>query len=705
MDSGQGQGCPSTSLKVKDSHNRVRVFCNCPRPGEYDGVEYLDLADFPKFVESGECDVFIASRFLDGLAAPVRSRVNVLWNHDVLVEEAAGMINSLMYKIDALFCISEFQREQYRQMLDIPAERFVLTRNGVDLDLIEECTKGVGREPERLIYTSRPERGLRVLLEMWPRLKARRPGLKLGVAWYENAGADAQMKQLIGTLKCEISKLEGVELLGALNKRGLYREMARAGVWVYPGTFPEVSCISAMEAAGCGTPAVASKYCALKETIAEGESGLLIPGVPGSEEYAEAFEDAVVSLIEDREKWERLNAEGRARITQSYQWRLIAEEWQKWIEGRLCVSESLRLCVRNQKRISSMAESSYRSDNSDCSDYSDHSDNSNNLLSEKSVLKNGGRETVSCCMIVKDAEGTLHRCLKSVRPWVDELIVCDTGSKDSTREIARQYADGVKEIDWTDDFGEARNRSMEGAKGDWILWIDADEYLVGGEHLEKYLRANMYNGYVIRQHHQALDADFKPDVPVRLFRNNRGIKFYGVIHEHPEEALNEGIRPAVILSDVHIVHDGYITEKVRRERFLRNLPMLLKDREKYPQRRLGLVFLARDYIHLARYEMERNKGRLEERGRRFLEKAAAIHREHFADQNNPLYVYSFPLYQTALALLDRGIEVAWYVGPAEARAGGIRRCRVESEEELRGMMEARVRGMFRKPEEGFAFER
>jgi glycosyltransferase involved in cell wall biosynthesis len=308
-------------------------------------------------------------------------------------------------------------------------------------------------------------------------------------------------------------------------------------------------------------------------------------------------------------------------------------------------------------------------------------------------------------MIVKDAEGTLHRCLKSVRPWVDELIVCDTGSSDSTREIARQYADGVKEIDWTDDFGEARNRSMEGAKGDWILWIDADEYLVGGEQLGKYLRANMYNGYVIRQHHQALDAEFKPDVPVRLFRNNRGIKFYGVIHEHPEEALNEGIRPAVILSDVHIVHDGYITEKVRRERFLRNLPMLLKDREKYPQRRLGLVFLARDYIHLARYEMERNKGRLDERGRRFLEKAAAIHRENFADQNNPLYVYSFPLYQTALALLDRGIEVAWYVGPAEARAGGMRRCRVESEEELRGMMEARVKGMFRKPEEGFAFER
>ncbi|NIM05539.1 MAG: hypothetical protein GTN65_07960, partial [Armatimonadetes bacterium] len=106
---------------------------------------------------------------------------------------------------------------------------------------------------------------------------------------------------------------------------------------------------------------------------------------------------------------------------------------------------------------------------------------------------------------------------------------------------------------------------------DWILWIDADEYLVGGENLGKYLRENMYNGYVIRQHHHALDAEFKPDVPVRLFRNGRGVKFFGVIHEHPEEGLNQGIQPAVVLSDVHIMHDGYVTEKVRRERFLRNL--------------------------------------------------------------------------------------------------------------------------------------
>ncbi len=709
---------PSTALGVAKPGNRVRVFCPCPRPGEYDGVSYFDVAEFPRFAESEQCDVFVCSRFLEGLAAPVKAKVYVLWNHDVLLEEAAPIIHSLMYRIDALFCLSEFQKEQYRSLLDIPAERFVVTRNGVDLGMVQlsegeavtnspspypSPIKGEGisergifaseqmqssgrvhgstsltirRERNRLIYTSRPERGLKVLLDMWPRLKEKRPELTLGVAWYENPGADEHLGSQISDLRFQMERLEGVEFLGSLSKTELYREMARARVWVYPTAFPEISCISAIEAAGCGTPAVASRYCALKETVVDGETGLLIPGKPGSEEYARRFEEAMFSLLEDDVLWERMSEAGRKRVAERYQWRTIAGEWNAWLRASLRV-KSRGSRVEGRQKISDIKFQ----------------------ISDREI-----GQTVSCCMIVKNGEGTLHRCLKSVRPWVEELIVCDTGSADSSREVAKQYADVVREIPWEEDFGEARNRSIEGAKGDWILWIDADEYLVGGEHLGKYLRDNMYNGYVIRQHHQALDAEFKPDVPVRLFRNGRGVKFYGVIHEHLEEALNQGIQPAVILSDVHIVHDGYITEKVRRERFLRNLPLLMKDREKYPQRRLGLVFLERDYIHLARYEMEKTGGRLTERAARFLEKAAAIHRENFADTANPLHVYSFPLYQTALALLDAGVEVAWYLGPAEVKDGGIRKTRFTSEEELRGVLEAQMRGMFTQPKGAFNFE-
>lgn len=658
--------------------NRVRVFCSCPNPGEYEGVEYADLAAFQHFATWERCDVFICSRFVDGLSAPVQSKVNVLWNHDVLVDRAAPIIHSLMYKIDALFCLSQFQLDQYQKELRIPSDRFVLTRNGVDLALIDEAVVGVRRDPNRLIYTSRPERGLAELLAIWPTLKEQRPELTLGIAWYDNPNADAEMQRFISNLKSEITNLEDVELLGSLSKRDLYREMARARLWVYPSTFPEVSCISAIEAAACGTPAVASRYCALKETITGGESGLLIAGTPGSQEYTEAFIDATLTLLEDERLWRRMSEAGCARVEELYQWSDIAKEWSDWLGLKVAmVSDGRSKLLPNEIAFRAHGRSK--------------------------LLPNGQRQTVSCCMIVKNAEGTLHRCLKSVQPWVDEIIICDTGSGDSTIDIAYQYTDNVRKIEWHDDFGAARNQSIEDAKGDWILWIDADEYLVGGEQLEKYLRDNMYNGYVIQQHHQALDAEFKPDVPVRLFRNQRSVCFYGVIHEHPEEALNAGISPTVVLSDVHIIHDGYITEQVRRERFLRNLPMLLKDREKYPERRLGLVFLARDYIHLARYEAEKI-GAMTDRGRRFLEKAAAIHREHFNDPNNPLHAYSFPLYQTALALLGEGVEVTWYLAPSHAKGESPQRCRFVDEAELKGLLEQRMQGMFRTPETQFAFE-
>ena len=64
--------------------HRVRVFCNCELPGLYDGVEYADLTEFSEFVETGSCDVFVCCRHLRGLAAPVRSKVNVLWAHDAI---------------------------------------------------------------------------------------------------------------------------------------------------------------------------------------------------------------------------------------------------------------------------------------------------------------------------------------------------------------------------------------------------------------------------------------------------------------------------------------------------------------------------------------------------------------------------------------------------------------------------------------------
>ncbi|MFG0216248.1 glycosyltransferase family 2 protein, partial [Brevibacillus porteri] len=80
---------------------------------------------------------------------------------------------------------------------------------------------------------------------------------------------------------------------------------------------------------------------------------------------------------------------------------------------------------------------------------------------------------ISLCMIVKNEEECLHKCLDSVKDLVDEMIIVDTGSTDKTVEIGKSFGAVVHSYEWQDNFAEARNFGLEKATGDWILWMDA----------------------------------------------------------------------------------------------------------------------------------------------------------------------------------------------------------------------------------------
>jgi len=84
---------------------------------------------------------------------------------------------------------------------------------------------------------------------------------------------------------------------------------------------------------------------------------------------------------------------------------------------------------------------------------------------------------ISLCMIVKNEEETLGRCLDSVSGLMDEIIIVDTGSEDRTKEIAAKYTDKVFDFVWTDDFAAARNFSFSKATKDYCMWLDADDIL------------------------------------------------------------------------------------------------------------------------------------------------------------------------------------------------------------------------------------
>ena len=112
--------------------------------------------------------------------------------------------------------------------------------------------------------------------------------------------------------------------------------------------------------------------------------------------------------------------------------------------------------------------------------------------------------TISLCMIVKNEEEVLDRCLNSVYKACDEIIIVDTGSSDKTKDIAKKYTDKIYDFEWVDDFSKARNFSFSKATKDYILWLDADD-VVPNESVEKIIE---------------LKKTCKKDVGIYMFKYN-----------------------------------------------------------------------------------------------------------------------------------------------------------------------------------------
>lgn len=297
-------------------------------------------------------------------------------------------------------------------------------------------------------------------------------------------------------------------------------------------------------------------------------------------------------------------------------------------------------------------------------------------------------------------EETAHWMMRSVQAIANEIIVADNGMSDEARRIISQY--GAKIIPGknplVEGFGPARNVPLEECVMDWVLWIDCDEKLVDPFHTTKYLRNNMFDGYAVKQHHLTIDAGFKPDMPSRLFRNNKGedrIQFYGYIHEHPEKALNAGVGEVIIIADMHIAHVGYMSETSRRQRFWRNHPLLQKDIEAYPDRLLQKHFIMRDNMLKCSFELQQNGGVITEEMKVRAEETKNIFRKYFLGKPSHLNSDSLTYYSQALEVLGEGFEISFDIAAARDGIGdqlnGGTRARFASFEEVNSELSWRLK--------------
>ena len=221
---------------------------------------------------------------------------------------------------------------------------------------------------------------------------------------------------------------------------------------------------------------------------------------------------------------------------------------------------------------------------------------------------------VSACLIVKNEEDNLGRCLKSLDGAVDEIVVVDTGSADSTMEIASQYGVVTGEFPWNDDFSAARNHALSLATGDWVLWIDADEELdpssLGAVH--RAIVRPHFGGFdieIVNYVDQREEGDTFNHCPTRLFRRLPGVEFTGRIHEQVTPSLQALGMLWARLDGARLLHHGYRpAEMEKKQKMERTISLLEKEVRDDRQNGFQWFNLANAYVVAGRLREAENAG-------------------------------------------------------------------------------------------------
>ncbi len=215
---------------------------------------------------------------------------------------------------------------------------------------------------------------------------------------------------------------------------------------------------------------------------------------------------------------------------------------------------------------------------------------------------------LSLCMIVKDEEDHLPLCLESVKGLVDEIIVVDTGSKDRTPDIAKEYGAKVFHFKWVNDFALARNESLRHAEGDYVLWLDADDR-IPSEDREKFLnwketlslKEPKAYWFTVVSPESGNDLFSKYAKQIRVFPRLPGIAFMRRIHESIlQSLLLLGI--PIEETDLRVFHQGYFDPEKVKEKAKRNLKMLLTALAEDPKDFVVHWYLSMTYGVLGDYE-------------------------------------------------------------------------------------------------------
>lgn len=294
---------------------------NIDYQGIYDGIQYIDYKFFPEFSSKYIIDYLIVSRFVSNLVYYDNILNVYLWVHDILphMSNNAPVFQTHLIKFKGFIVLSNWQKKYVMDHIGVPENMMILSRNAIYSERFLDY-KPENKIPYRFIYISDAYRGLDHLIDMIPKIKQRYPETTLVIY--------TRIEHIEEKVMEKIKEMDYVSLNSRVSQDIVKSELLKSDIWLYPTTFPETYCISALEAMAAGCLVAGVKYAGLADTI--GNRGIMV-NHPIEETKDELLEKLFYVLDRPEIKERYVNKAREWAMQQTYY--NLAVEWLKMFKS------------------------------------------------------------------------------------------------------------------------------------------------------------------------------------------------------------------------------------------------------------------------------------------------------------------------------------------------------------------------------------
>jgi glycosyltransferase involved in cell wall biosynthesis len=314
-------------------------------------IANISALNSPEFLAGVDVGVVLNGAFAHMLRRDLRVTIPlVLWNqhandvpaiHDLRRQRERKNWNAFAF-------VSEWQRQIFEKSFWIPVEKSRVMRNGVS-PAFAECPNSppwfMTGQPPVLFYTSTPYRGLDVLLNAFPRVRAAVPDTRLRIDSSMGVYQIEPEADACRSLYDLARSMDGVEYVGSIGQARLAQELTGAAALAYPSTFPETSCITAIEAMAAGAAVFTTRLGALPETT-QGHAAM-VDWQPDKTKLAENFAAMVIQALRDMREYPEVATAQREKrleyIRKNYLWPDRAKQWAEWLTQIVCEGQPARI--------------------------------------------------------------------------------------------------------------------------------------------------------------------------------------------------------------------------------------------------------------------------------------------------------------------------------------------------------------------------